>query len=222
MGSARRLLDGLAVPVREPGRHREGARDVRRSRTRHQPLRARDDDRQRLRPPRGAPWPTPTSRSSKSRAKTPGPATPRRPCWDYVAAQEVSPLRFVTEIPDPQSGGISGESLRGGGQDERAGGSAAGARSPARASTSASAAGSSAQGVPGFLGVHLASRVIQVTTAPPQMTIGSPHMTHVGAFSQLHTATTIATHMTRPTMSKIVFFTTPPHRYSFLHDPPRR
>jgi len=42
------------------------------------------------------------------------------------------------------------------------------------------------------------------------MTIGSPQVIHEGAFSQLHTATTIATHMTRPTMSRIVFFTVPP------------
>jgi lysophospholipase L1-like esterase len=44
---------------------------------------------------------------------------------------------------------------------------------------------------------------------PPQMTIGSPQVIHVGAFSQLHTATTIATHMTRPTMSRIAFFIAP-------------
>ena len=55
-----------------------------------------------------------------------------------------------------------------------------------------------------------ASRTIHVTTAPAQISTGRPMATQLGAFNQSHTATTTATHMTRPTTSRIVFFMAPP------------
>jgi len=70
--------------------------------------------------------------------------------------------------------------------------------------------GPSAQGVVGLLAAHFARRTTQVTTAPPQMTTGSPIAIQSGAFSQLHTATTMATHMTRPPTSRMAFFIVPP------------
>lgn len=48
-----------------------------------------------------------------------------------------------------------------------------------------------------------------MTTAPPQMSTGRPIAIQPGAFSQSHTATTMASQTTRPTMSRIVFFTAP-------------
>lgn len=42
------------------------------------------------------------------------------------------------------------------------------------------------------------------------MSTGRPMAIHPGAFNQSHTATTMASQTTRPTMSMIVFFTAPP------------
>lgn len=69
---------------------------------------------------------------------------------------------------------------------------------------------------------HLANRTTQPIIVATTMKLGSPHVSHAGAFSQLHTATTITSHMTRPTMSRTVFFTAPPPRNDPLPTRPLR
>jgi hypothetical protein len=55
--------------------------------------------------------------------------------------------------------------------------------------------------VAGRLLPALSARTTQPMAVPPQTAVGSTHVIHLGAFSQLHTATTTATHMASPTTS---------------------